>query len=216
MSKTIIKTKEKPILFNTEMVRALLNGRKTQTRRIIKHKDGSLPQSREVITHNTVKNKYSVGDILYVKETYALLPEFKTDHLGYTQISDNHYSVYSADNPCVFDDTRFISSLFMPRKFARIFLKVINIRVERLQDITDKDCFAEGIETVEHNCFRNYLVDKDWIYEGINQKHLQMVEDEKGSYASLWDSINGKKEGCNWDSNPYVFVIEFDVLKNYA
>ncbi|GAA4328419.1 hypothetical protein [Flaviaesturariibacter amylovorans] len=91
------------------------------------------------------------------------------------------------------------NSLFMPKEAARIWLEVTDVRVERLQDISEADAEAEGIELVEHNCFRNYNAADPYQY----------LEDPTGSFRSLWQSINGPE---SWDANPWVWRISFKVL----
>jgi len=78
--------------------------------------------------------------------------------------------------------------------------------VERLEDISEDDAIAEGIDLIEDNCCENYLVDKDWIFDGINQRGVHAVEYPIMSYASLWESINGQG---SWAANPWVWVIDF-------
>ena len=173
-SKEQIQAKLKPILFSTSMVQSILTGNKSQTRRIIKPQ----PDSRGLRNGNgllyedwhgsIVKAKCQIGDILWVRETWS-----KTDGGKY---------IYRASNPQF--NPIWKPSIFMFREAARIFLKVTNIRVERLQDISNKDAIAEGIDMNKSPCI-----------EPMN------------AYASLWESINGKG---SWSLNPFVWVIEFE------
>ena len=192
--------KEKPILFSTPMVRAIIAGKKTMTRRVIKpqpdddglHDHTSFPMSVDSdlegwwgTVNDTGEDRqyhsYQIGDILWVRETFT-----KTNEGGY---------IYRADP--IFDDCgpgdfawAWTSPIFMPREAARIFLKVKYVWVERLQDITYKDMAAEGIAV----------------------PLLPMVADpalkSRVAFAALWDTLNAKR-GYGWDTNPCVWVYEF-------
>lgn len=186
---------EKPILFNAEMVRAILDGRKTQTRRIV----------------NTNKNKETVlgvagycpygerGDYLWVRETFG----FQVRSYGG---GTGEYIVYKADNPNAIKyatacgkkvPVAWKPSIHMPRSFSRINLEIISIRVDRLQDITEEDAVSEGIER-----------DSDgWI--DYQMPSTQCCQSAKESYCSLWESINGLG---SWGINPLVWVIDFNPL----
>lgn len=184
--------KPKPILFSTAMVKAILNGTKTQTRRIIK--DNLLQKLKDSkedhiidFLEATITEKYKVGQILWVRETFSK----KDDRLIYRA---NVCSKYDLPN-----GFKWKPSIFMPKDACRLFLEITNIRVERLNKINRNDAIAEGIETKErHNktVFKNYqnnrITSKSWFRSPIF------------SFISLWNSING-----NYDDNPYVYVIEF-------
>lgn len=184
-----------PILFNTEMVQALLAGRKTMTRRT---------KGLDNVNFNCtdlIKCAYGqVGDVLWVRETFA---ESKCLTKGCNEFS--HY-VYKADNDPLHNHFKWKPSLFMTKYACRLFLEITNIRVERLNDISETDAENEGIKLVEHNCYENYLVEKDWFCNGRNQRNYHMYQDPIGSYASLWNKINGIG---SWGANPWVWVIEF-------
>ena len=188
--------KARPMIFSSPMVRALLAGQKTQTRRVIKHADilevyGRGFELRRIegflaavaADGAYVKRPYGVvGDRLWVRETYA--------HL----ITDQCPWRYKAT-----DDTTMYewkSSMFMPRAASRIELEITGIRVERVQDISGADAIAEGaIESVQ------------WANEEAKQSWLGNEGYAKGCYRHLWNEINGKKHP--WDSNPWVWVVEF-------
>lgn len=156
----------KPILFNTQMVRAILDGRKTCTRRIVK------PQPTAHYGVQCIKPPYQPGDILYVRETWKKAPN------GYY-----YYEDWQRDD--IADVTKWKPSIHMPKEAARIWLKVTNVRVERLQDMTDDDAEAEG-------CF-------DYTSTALG-------------FPDVWDSTIKKSDldRYGWTANPWVWVIEFE------
>lgn len=180
--------KERPILFSGETVRAILEGRKTQTRRACKFRlgqdevmtelrDGSLKRTEECSPYG------KPGDRLWVRETWAK-QEFHTQPLKIR---------YRADH----DDEAGLPwswkpSIHMPRWASRINLEITGIRVERVQDISEEDAEAEGV----HGC--------DWGH-GMDYGGKPCY---CKPFEALWDSINAKR-GYSWDSNPWVWVVEF-------
>lgn len=191
---------EKPILLNTAMVRAILDGRKTQTRRVIK------PVAMELRYENGMparEPQYRIGDILYVRETWAIsrrvLLNVDPDS------GARHWSSWSDDNPerylyragyTLMDDpgpVRWHPSIHMPKKAARIFLKVTNVRAERLRSITEKDAMAEGVSPEPPFSF------PDTYCRG---------------FQKLWDSL--ADESTNWYANPWVWVYEFERVDHHA
>jgi hypothetical protein len=151
---------ERPILFSAPMVRAILAGTKTQTRRVVTVRRGEVPgkfspeieyqmrgQHIESLASAGIRCPFSVGQILWVRETW------------------------------------WRPSSFMPRAYSRIDLEVTEVRVQRVQEISDGDAYAEGIS----GC--------DWMGDPV------------GEYAKLWDSINGKR--APWASNPFVWCLTF-------
>lgn len=193
----------KPILFNTEMVRAILDGKKTCTRRIVK---GVIPDDAmwgytmftpkgcvscrgvyaDEYGEKFFRLPYQQGDILYVRETWGHPISLN---------SDKQY-VFRADKIAEIgfknDSHIWHPSIHMPKEAARIWLKVTDIRVERLQDIDGKGCVKEGIE----------------------EEPLKYVGEEfvKGMYHDLWDSTIKKSDldRYGWNANPWVWVIEFE------
>lgn len=182
----------KPILFNTEMVRAILDGRKSCTRRIIKPQWEECPHCKyvhkEYIYGKLAENVYCAkcgypllperrapyqpGDILYVRETWKKAPN------GYY-----YYEDWQRND--IADVTKWKPSIHMPKEAARIWLKVTDVRVERLQDMTDDDAEAEG-------CF-------DYTSTALG-------------FFDVWDSTI-KKSNLNcygWNANPWVWVIKFE------
>lgn len=179
--------KMKPILFNTEMVQAILEGRKTQTRRVIK------PQPKEdLITDMLNKYTYAVGDILWVRETWNDLSNNEGNFVyladGDKGLKDKFFGVLTTK------DIKWKPSIHMPKASARIFLKVTDVRVERLQDITEEDARAEGVIPIYGNEFAS------------EKRHYP-------AFARLWDSLNAKR-GFGWDTNPWVWVIQFERVES--
>lgn len=204
-------TNFKPILFSTPMVQAILEGRKTMTRRICEYPISENETHGWSITETgaeySIKGKLSrpicrygkIGTILWVRETFA------------NSLNKGEFCYKSdTDNPIYLDKNwKWKPSLFMPKSACRIFLKITDIRVERLQDISEDDATKEGIELINHNCFKNYMQSKEWAYNNQNQNGFEMVEDPIGSFASLWSSINGEQ---SWNDNPWVWVISFEKI----
>lgn len=178
----------KPILFNTEMVQAITEGRKTVTRRVIKpqpiagiRKSVFVPSGIEDGHGREIKLLYKVGDILYVRETWQLLPS------GFDEMPPEMNYIYKASHVLSDECTRWRPSLHMPKEAARIFLKVTDVRVEKLQDITEEQAKAEGIKLLSHDGVSIY------------------TKDYKTAFEITWDSIYK-----NSKENPWVWVIEFE------
>jgi hypothetical protein len=206
--------KDRPILFSAPMVRAILDGRKTQTRRrvvksfrtmipamgveldCVKDLDGQ-PSRLDLAPDNWEICPYGVpGDRLWVRETWAAPHD--CDHLKPKEIPEGtriHYMA-SWEGPC---GLLRRPSIFIPRWASRITLEVVNVRVERLQDISDRgasnDCTAEGV----FHCGMDVPRFEQWSGDGFNSS-------EKWMYRTLWNKINGAGA---WDKNPWVWVLEF-------
>lgn len=205
---------EKPILFNSEMVKAILDGRKTMTRRVIKpmsknQAEWLTPELINDVPHGEIiKGGWQMhhpradtdymgvhvehdsplgwvrcpygqpGDLLWVRETFLIKP--------------NGDAFYRADDPAASGwnsgstTTKWKPSIFMPRWASRITLRVLDVRVERVQKITEADARAEGVG--------------EWGCDTIEV------------FQDLWDSINAKR-GYSWDSNPWVWVVSFEVVE---
>lgn len=186
----------KPILFNAEMVRAILDGRKTCTRRLVKFLPGENSQWTGYIKDGLMlyngrnepcirKAPYQLGDILYVRETwmdYAGLTMYKADCDKYKLESLN------------FAGFGWHPSIHMPKEAARIWLKVVDVRVERLQEITAESALAEGTDKYIH---LNGKFDENAILT---------------SFMGIWNSIikNSDLDRYGWNANPWVWVIEFE------
>lgn len=231
MLKTQEQIKERPILFNTEMVKAILEGRKTQTRRVMKpqpemvtsrgrriYRDEDFKKSWESIPGTMEGDGFvdcpygKPGDRLWVRETWTEIDFGPVDFGG--AMHEETGIVYRAD----FKEPEhwvWRPSIHMPRHASRILLEITDIRVERVQEITPQDGIKEGIECYtdgaewcgihEFSGYRNYQsnqVDKDG--DTVDDWFSNPID----SFRSLWDSINAKR-GFGWDVNPWVWVVEF-------
>ncbi len=195
----------KPILMSGPLVRATLEGRKTQTRRVIRPQPPIWWKMRwppfegdEIVgMHHTgesykLKCPYSKpGDILWVRETWNEFPAFKGVHYA----ADDYFEgIGEFDDPDHIkpQDVRWKPSIHMPKAFCRLFLRVKDIWVEGVQDITVDDIMAEGAWNPAHSCDEDYRE----VYE---------------AWVDLWDSIN-EKRGYGWDVNPWVWVVEYSMI----
>ena len=195
-----------PILFNTEMVRAILDGRKTCTRRLVKHDVEAVLNSPYHKAHPEVEDKqiisklcnppYQPGDILYVRETWCALPVNEAGH-----IRGHSVYYYKEDGDLRPEGWRgkWKPSIHMPKEAARIWLEVTDVRVERLQEMTLKDFKAEGI-------YDDYKT-----YSETYTDHLRQMAYPK-VFARLWNSTIKKSDldSYGWDASPWVWVIEFE------
>jgi hypothetical protein len=194
--------KERPILFSGPMVRAILEGRKTQTRRIVKDPictNQELYADAGLIWYGGFGLRKpckfgAVGDRLWVKETFCQ-PTFEEKCFYRADMPihiDRKESGLNEDIDFVDSDFKWKPSIFMPRWASRITLEIVSVRVERLQWITEEDAKAEGVEP--YNA-------KMYVHGRGVLEHSYVPE-----YAMLWNDING---AGSWSSNPWVWVIEF-------
>lgn len=218
---------EKPIIFSGEMVRAILyNDRKTVTRRVIKNMPikwhrgytafANNPNGdEEFIIHSdcgtkTIYAPYNIGDMLWVRENWWDLGQIENEKWQGLIESHTVKPRYVATCPDPFTErqTRFLRStwrkrpsIHMPKWVARIWLKVVSVRVERLQEITREDAISEGIEIGKvHGEIAYYRYDERacWTPDPIE------------SFMTLWNKLNAKRD-FPWESNPWVWRIEFKV-----
>ena len=197
----------KPILFNTEMVRAILDGRKTCTRRICKDaNECTVPDMefynadrRTYAVHNFVDKEHTeqlstaertcpicTGDILYVRETWKKAPN------GYY-----YYEDWQRND--IADVTKWKPSIHMPKEAARIWLKVTDVRVERLHEITEDGAKAEGA-----------IDNRGFIHSPQNE--YDRIHTAREHFIRIWNSTIKKSDldRYGWDANPWVWVIEFE------
>lgn len=195
----------KPILFNTEMVRAILDGRKTVTRRLVKFLSRKNPNWTGYVKDGLMlyngrnepcikKAPYQPGDILYVRESYSELS------FGY---------VYKADGENIDHLGNVIKwhpSIHMPKEAARIWLKVTNVRVERLHEITEGGALREGAQGIR--CNHVAL----GVHGCTDCMNTGWIEPPQIGFMQIWDSTIKKTDldRYGWDANPWVWVIEFE------
>lgn len=184
----------KPILFNTEMVRAILDRGKSCTRRIMK------PQLTAHYGTQYAKPPYQPGDILYVRETWERFEcwNCEGDERGNCP-KEPKKSVLDKTCGCymyratdeISGDAKWHPSIHMPKEVARIWLKATDVRVERLQEITSEQICREGVE--------------------VEYPHVLNGE-KRYAFSTLWNSTIKKSDldRYGWEANPYVFVIEFE------
>lgn len=219
---------ERGMIFNAEVVRAILDGRKTQTRRVVKFKPRepglNLNFSGLKLGHYRTGDASSgyvlasrgamgcwndktfpahcpygqPGDRIWVRETWAEAgagaPDLKLYRANYPAHVHSHY-----ENVPPAEDIRWTPSIHMPRWASRILLEITDVRVERLNSISEEDCWAEGIEAVDGLFENTEIID-------MALKIGCCFEDSKPMFALLWQSIYGAD---SWQANPWVWVIEF-------
>lgn len=221
----------KPILFNTEMVRAILDGRKDATRRIVK---GFIPDDAVwgytaftpkgyISCRGTFADGYGEkffklpcepGNILYVRETWQYLYELDgneqviedTGKYYYAATDTIPFDTYVDENGVTHDHTPWRPSIHMPKEAARIWLKVTDVRVERLQSITEGGAIREGAEGEKcHHTNAGAFGCTDCMNTG-------WIEPPQVEFMQIWDSTIKKSniDRYGWGANPWVWVIEFE------
>jgi len=199
---------DRPIIFSGPMVRALLDGRKNQTRRVLKpqppewarfwQQDGDgwgwtdRDEDTDDLCHwpdyyKPMAPPYSVGDRLWVREAWAPNPDFA--------FAPPCALCYRADPGHEHDDLKWKPSIHMPRWASRLTLTVTYVRVQRMQDITSADAIAEGCRPYANS----QTIDCD-------------TPDPRNDFRDLWNSLNAKR-GFGWDANPWVAALTFTVHK---
>ncbi|MBP8005845.1 MAG: hypothetical protein KAZ18_02970 [Acinetobacter sp.] len=228
--------KERPILFSTEMVKAILEGRKTQTRRVMRRQPDAVEYFKrgEETTDTNAKyailrcynnpkgfkkcasgwsadakyktpfHEFNVGDQLWVRETWQIIGD------PATLPCQRHNLIYRADYPnCVdkrydtipdISEVKFKPSIHMPRWASRIQLEITNIRVERLNDISDSDAKAEGVLETMYG----------WKSQSDSYRY---GETPSAAFHILWEEINGSE---SIKANPWVWVVEFKIIQGGA
>jgi len=204
------------INFKQPLFHAVVEGRKTMTRRVMKPQPDAIRSiTRQIASHpgyeisekvwtpapayhflmsenRFIKPRYKVGETLYLKEPY---------------FADGDYVIYRFDNEFKKPERlAWENKLFMPERYARYFIEITGVKAERLQDISDEDCLKEGI--IAHYGGFEDCTDEELVYysNGIETD----FETPQQAFAALIDKINGRG---TWDSNPYVWAYEFKLVK---
>ena len=208
MNETI---KERPILFSAPMVRALLDGRKTQTRRLVKPQPANLTAEMERVLPEAwacgfvgVKCPYgALGDRLYVRETWK--PHSTFAGMKPRDIPRTHV-FYKADEAYAPSNTPWVPAIHQPRWASRLTLEVTEVRVERLRDISTADILAEGAPVDPDH--------QDGTQDGSNPvmclgENAWTTQSPLAWWHRLWASINGEE---SWTANPWVWAVSFKVV----
>ena len=209
--------KERPILFSTPMVKAILEGRKTQTRRVMRRQPDKVERFKHGVetadtdaryailrcynrpkmfkkcnsgwfadaSYKTPFTEFNVGDHLWVRETWRKYDCDECPCYEYCNCPPHGTYLYYAD--CLDDEAKWKPSIHMPRSASRILLEITNIRVERVQDISEADAVAEGMVADDDYCAEEY-------------------------FSIAWNKKHGWKEK-SWNANPWVWVVEFNVIQ---
>ncbi|HDW1350522.1 hypothetical protein [Klebsiella variicola] len=221
--------KERGMIFNGEMVRAILDGRKTQTRRIMKPQPEPCPRGGHWWPSNVFKTMLhvedemqngkggwgglvgdacpfgDVGDRIWVRETWAEAGASAPDLKLYRANYPEHVpSIYENVPPA--EEIRWTPSIHMPRWASRILLEITDVRVERLNAISEEDAEAEGIDM-------EALYDSQDCYDCIADHNMTGRPTVTGAFKYLWESIYGED---GWKANPWVWVIEFKRVEGGA
>lgn len=199
--------RELPILFSTDMVQAILEERKLITRRLLKVKGcrwfvPDISWSLDAIkswNKNDICLYGQVGDILYVRETWlyclddSMLEGMKSRNIYKASIHEDWYEAYREKSSF----NKWVPSIHMPKSAARIWLQITDIKIERLQDITNVDSLLEGIYASDRGYYEDYT------------NYYNSFTNPRKSFFSLWRKIYGDE---SFESNPYVWAITFKVL----
>ena len=207
-----------PILFSTPMVQAILGGRKTQTRRVLKlskyhpslpHKQPEVKTVKDLklydgngeLEGDLVMRYGKPGDVLWVRECFNYIHDGHSDKfIRYGYKADWVEGITSHPK----NKGIWKPSIHMPKKACRLFLRIKDIRVERLKDISEIDAIAEGIHAVDKK--GGFI-----LYENYRKNYRpSILRDPNKSFFSLWESINGKE---SLELNPWVWVIEFEKIE---
>ncbi len=209
----------KGIIFTESNFNLTVQRVKTMTRRIIKSQPDNIRSFNRVLGNTPdyelsekpwtpepayhffmhegkyLKPRYKVGETVYLKEPYIITGQT----YEYEYLHEN-----KTDIACIKRNGGYKNKLFMPEKYARYFIKITNVRAERLQDISEEDCIKEGIKV--GRCGNESKWMKAFYVEGDNQPYITA----RRAYEMLINKINGKD---TWQSNPWVWVYEYELIK---
>ena len=214
-------TKFHPILFSTPMVQAILEGKKTQTRRAVKPKyrntdlvmkefnSGRTKSLVEIQNDTPPPRKNDDGSTTHSVKAYHQVQS--NYHVGDVLWVRETWQIRDSRKPKEFfykaNDEMTCApwkpSIFMPKEACRIFLKVKSVRIERLMDISEEDAQKEGVKILPNGSYRNY-------HEEEIEQNYMYTKEAKASFKTLWESIYSIGR---WEFNPYVFVYEFEKIE---
>ena len=180
----------KKIMFNDRygLTQAVLDGRKTQIRRIIRGVYSIVFSGHTIDMMQNYKPSYKVGEVVAVAQSYK--------DAGIEDVTDKDGFLYHTFTIAAWDNKMFVRSDLMPHR-----IRITNVRIERLQDISDEDCLKEGIRKV---------VNENGIDVQYYVAHAACFENPREAFAYLIDKVSGKG---TWESNTYVFVYDFELVK---
>ena len=227
MTSTVPAVRERPILFSGPMVRAILDGTKTQTRRVVKHKHGyethhekcgedearsidngpfRCPAEDEALAREWLTSHCpygAPGDRLYVKETFMRCGCGRCDAVW---PNPTPHGVTYRESPQWRTDYAARPSIFLPRWASRITLEIIDVRVQRVQEISEADAQAEGVECTQ-------CTGQNWREVGGESVQCDhpLCGDGRGLFRVLWNELNAKR-GFGWDQNPWVWALTFKAI----
>lgn len=227
-----IAIKERPIIFSGGMVRAVLDGRKTRTRRVVQPQPVDIDEVGPYLQRMIYRGEIGFadrdyilcrygepGDQLWVRETWAPaneggavwfragVPVYRAGRRRTGEWSP-YDKIYGLEIP---EGIKWRSPRFMPRWTSRINLEITGVKAERLQDITDGDALAEGIERFDYGPDSYNPSVRQYAY-GLEKLALGVMDfTAKSAYRKLWDNLNAKR-GYPWDANPWVWVIDFALI----
>lgn len=208
---------DKPILFNSPMIRAVLDGRKTQTRCIF-HPPAPDTATCDIsvqVATGEYRSKYAPGDRLWVREMWGTdAPDLDTCRRGVESDGMSYGPYYAADADWFDNKTvRMRPSIHMPRWASRLTLTITDVRIERVQDISEADAMAEGLAKRAKDSVPTWkygLPDRDGM-PGTDDDGWQWQDwcvDPRNAFGKFWNSLN-EARGYGWSANPWVVALTF-------
>lgn len=202
---------DRPILFSAPMIRALLDGRKTQTRRILKVLNSLMLAAAELDGGKCLLElaRFKKGDRLYVRESFMYVGGGDPGLLLYRATWRQDAKAHGCDNIPAEEPKGWKPGIHLPRKLSRLTLAVTDVRVQRLREISEADAKAEGIKRESVEC-ADGVTRALWL--GV--PHCG-VEDPVAAYSHLWESINNPRGLCaedapkGWAANPWIVAVTF-------
>jgi len=207
-------TKSRPIIMSGDSVRAILENRKSQTRRVMK------PQPPEWVRCWNGTNDACTKHVFCERDAdddcMGHWPEYDTDkgvkcpfgapgdRLWVREAWKPHWTDIVIYKACNDEPHVWKNPMFMPRKYSRLTLEIMNVRCERVQEINNVDAILEGIEIVAFS-------EDETFYS--SKPNSRLHEEPRNAYADMWNEINGKRKGCSWADNPFTWVIEFKKIE---